>query len=135
MSSDLNTISVTGRCTRDAEVRDTKNGDRVCNVAIACNGYKKDEPPTFFDLVIWGKKAGVAPFLKKGQPVGVSGRFALRQFEKRDGSRGVAAEITVAEITLVGGKREASSDGPIVERRGKPAGGWDDSGGGDDLPF
>jgi single-strand DNA-binding protein len=134
MSSDLNTISVTGRCTRDAEVRDTKNGDRVCNVAIAVNGFKKDEPPVYFDLVIWGKKSGVAPYLKKGTPVGVTGRFSLRQFEKRDGTRGTAPEITVTEIALVGGKREAS-DGPIVERRGKPsAGGWDD-GGNDDLPF
>ena len=134
MSSDLNTISVTGRCTRDAEIREVRNGDRVCNVSIAVNGYKKDEPPCYFDLVIWGKKAGVAPFLRKGQAVGVTGRFSLRQFEKRDGTRGAAPEITVTEIALVGGKREAS-DGPIVERRGKPAtGGWDD-GGNDDLPF
>jgi single-strand DNA-binding protein len=134
VSSDINTITVTGRCTRDAEVREVRNGDKVCNVAIACNGYKKDEPPTYFDLVIWGKKAGVAPFLRKGQAVGVTGRFSLRQFEKKDGTRGAAPEITVTEIALVGGKREAS-DGPIVERRGKPAaGGWDD-GGSDDLPF
>jgi len=134
MSSDINTITVTGRCTRDAEVREVRNGDKVCNVAIAVNSYKKEDAPTYFDLVIWGKKAGVAPFLKKGQAVGVTGRFSLRQFEKKDGSRGAAPEITVTEIALVGGKREAS-DGPIVERRGKPAGGWDDSGGGDDLPF
>jgi single-strand DNA-binding protein len=134
MSSDINTITVTGRCTRDAEVRDTKNGDKVCNVAIAVNGFRKDDVPCYFDLVIWGKKAGVAPFLRKGQAVGVTGRFSLRQFEKRDGTRGAAPEITVTEIALVGGKREAS-DGPIVERRGKPAaGGWDD-GGNDDLPF
>jgi len=129
MSSDINTITVTGRCTRDAEVRD--NGDRVCNVAIAVNSYKKDDAPTYFDLVIWGKKAGVAPFLRKGQAVGVTGRFSLRQFEKKDGTRGAAPEITVTEIALVGGKRESQD----VERRGKPAtGGWDD-GGDDDLPF
>jgi single-strand DNA-binding protein len=134
VSSDLNTISVTGRCTRDAEIREVRNGDRVCNVSIAVNGYKKDEPPCYFDLVIWGKKANVGQFLKKGQAVGVTGRFSLRQFEKKDGTRGAAPEITVTEIALVGGKREASSDGPIVERRGKPAGGWDD-GGNDDLPF
>jgi single-strand DNA-binding protein len=134
MSSDINTITVTGRCTRDAEVREVRNGDKVCNVAIACNGYKKDEPPTYFDLVIWGKKAGVAPFLKKGQAVGVTGRFALRKWEKNDGTKGTAPEITVTEIALVGGKREAS-DGPIVERRGKPAASNWDSGGDDDLPF
>ena len=134
MSSDINTITVTGRCTRDAEVRDLRNGDKVCNVAIAVNSYKKDDAPTYFDLVIWGKKAGVAPFLRKGQAVGVTGRFSLRQFEKKDGTRGAAPEITVTEIALVGGKREAS-DGPIVERRGKPAASNWDSGGDDDLPF
>jgi len=134
MSSDINTITVTGRCTRDAEVREVRNGDKVCNVAIAVNSYKKDDAPTYFDLVIWGKKAGVAPFLRKGQAVGVTGRFSLRQFEKRDGTRGAAPEITVTEIALVGGKREAS-DGPIVERRGKPAASNWDSGGDDDLPF
>jgi single-strand DNA-binding protein len=134
MSSDINTITVTGRCTRDAEVREVRNGDKVCNVAIAVNSYKKEDAPTYFDLVIWGKKAGVAPFLKKGQAVGVTGRFSLRQFEKKDGTRGAAPEITVTEIALVGGKREAS-DGPIVERRGKPAASNWDSGGDDDLPF
>ena len=134
MSSDINSISVTGRCTRDAETRDTKNGDKVCNVAIAVNGFRKDDPPCYFDLVIWGKKAGVGPFLKKGQPVGVTGRFGLRQFEKRDGSKGVAAEITVTEISLIGGKR-ADNDGPLIERKRTSAPSNWESDNSDDVPF
>ena len=134
MSSDINTITVTGRCTRDAETRDTKNGDKVCNVAIACNGYKKDDLPTFFDLVICGKKTGVAPFLKKGQTVAVTGRFSLRQFEKRDGTRGAAPEITVTEIALIGGKR-ADNDGPLIERKRTSAPSSWESDNSDDVPF
>ena len=142
MSADQNNINLTGRCVRDAESRTTKSGEAICNVAIAVNGYRKDDEATFFDLVFFGKKAAVAQYLVKGTRVALNGRLRQRKFQRKDGSEGVALEVAVNDLSFMsprdgGGTMRDTSDGPLIEhRRGaKPANDWDSGGGSDDIPF
>lgn len=138
MSADQNNINLTGRIVRDAEVRQTKNGKSVCNVALAVSGYRRDDEATFFDLTLFDGKTGVAQYLKKGTRVAVNGRLKQRKFQRKDGSEGVSLEVAVNDLTLLGGKQDSGGDGPLIERRGaRPGSNWDsgDSGGSDDIPF
>lgn len=147
MSSDLNNICLSGRIVRDAEVRQTPAGKAICNVSIAVGGYRKDDAATFFDLVLFDGKTGVAPFLKKGTRVVVNGRLRRREFQRKDGTAGVSIEVAVNDLTLLGGKQDNGNnggDGPLIERRGaRPGNDWDSndwgksggSGGSDDIPF
>ena len=145
MSADQNNINLTGRCVRDAESRTTKSGEAICNVAIAVNGYRKDDETTFFDLVFFGKKAAVAQYLVKGTRVALNGRLRQRKFTRKDGSEGTALEVAVNDLSFMsprdggGGTMRDTSDGPLIEhkRGAKPGADWssDASSDTDDIPF
>lgn len=144
MSADQNNINLTGRCVRDAESRTTKSGEAICNVAIAVNGYRKDDETTFFDLVFFGKKAAIARYLVKGTRVALNGRLRQRKFQRKDGSEGVALEVAVNDLSFMsprdgGGTMRDTSDGPLIEhkRGARPGNDWssDASNDTDDIPF
>ena len=139
MSADQNNINLTGRIVRDAEVRQTKSGKSVCNVALAVSGYRREDETTFFDLTLFDGKTGVAQFLKKGTRVAVNGRLKPRKFTRKDGTEGFGLEVAVNDLTLLGGKQESSSDGPLIEhkRGARPGNDWssDASNDTDDIPF
>ena len=145
MSADQNNINLTGRCVRDAESRTTKSGEAICNVAIAVNGYRREDEATFFDLVFFGKKAAVAQYLVKGTRVALNGRLRQRKFQRKDGTEGVALEVAVNDLSFMsprdggGGTMRDTSDGPLIEhkRGAKPGAGWssDASNDTDDIPF
>lgn len=138
MSADQNNINLTGRIVRDAEVRQTKNGKSVCNVALAVSGYRREDETTFFDLTLFDGKTGVAQFLKKGTRVAVNGRLKPRKFTRKDGTEGFGLEVAVNDLTLLGGKQE-NSDGPLIEhkRGARPGDSWssDAANDTDDIPF
>lgn len=138
MSADQNNINLTGRIVRDAEVRQTKNGKSVCNVALAVSGYRREDETTFFDLTLFDGKTGVAQFLKKGTRVAVNGRLKPRKFTRKDGTEGFGLEVAVNDLTLLGGKQE-SNDGPLIERKrgARPGDSWasDAANDTDDIPF
>ena len=138
MSADQNNINLTGRIVRDAEVRQTKNGKSVCNVALAVSGYRREDEATFFDLTLFDGKIGVAQFLKKGTRVAVNGRLKPRKFTRKDGTEGFGLEVTVNDLTLLDSKRD-SGDGPLIERKrgARPGDSWasDAANDTDDIPF
>jgi len=138
VSADQNNINLTGRIVRDAEVRQTKNGKSVCNVALAVSGYRREDEATFFDLTLFDGKIGVAQFLKKGTRVAVNGRLKPRKFTRKDGTEGFGLEVTVNDLTLLDSKRD-SGDGPLIERKrgARPGDSWasDAANDTDDIPF
>lgn len=138
MSADQNNINLTGRIVRDAEVRQTKNGKSVCNVALAVSGYRREDETTFFDLTLFDGKTGVAQFLKKGTRVAVNGRLKPRKFTRKDGTEGFGLEVAVNDLTLLDSKRD-SGDGPLIERKrgARPGDSWssDAANDTDDIPF
>ena len=145
MSADQNTIHLTGRVVRDAEIRETKSGDQIANVSIAVNGYKRDDEATFFTLTLFAKKAAVAQYLVKGTRVALNGRLRQRKFTRKDGSEGTALEVAVNDLSFMsprdggGGTMRDTSDGPLIEhkRGATPGAGWssDPSNDTDNIPF
>ena len=76
-------ITIFGHCAKDAEVRQTKNGQKVCGFDIAVNDGRTKET-YWFSVSYWGKPgAAVAPYLRKGQPVVVSGEFSWRDYNDK----------------------------------------------------
>jgi single-strand DNA-binding protein len=138
VSADQNNINLTGRIVRDAEVRTTKDGKSVCNVALAVNGYRREDEATFFDLTLFHGKTGVAQFLKKGTRVAVNGRLKPRKFTRKDGTEGFGLEVTVNDLTLLDNKA-SRDDGPLIEhkRGAQPGASWSSKSSGDDdeIPF
>ena len=76
-------ITIFGNCAKDAEVRQTQDGQGVCGFDIAVNDRRTKET-YWFSVSYWGKPgAAVAPYLRKGQSVVVSGEFSWREYNDK----------------------------------------------------
>ena len=64
-NSDINSVVIVGRLTRDAELRYLNSGTAVASISIAVNRSKKDgdqwiSEANFFDVSYFGKGAEIA---------------------------------------------------------------------------
>ena len=122
----MNVWTFTGRLGADAELRTTQSGEKVLGFRVANDvGFGERKTTQWVDCSIWGRRAeSLAPHLTKGKGVVVSGEVTLREYEKRDGTRGAQMSVRVAEIDFMGGGREGGEGG------GYGGGGGYESGGG-----
>ena len=76
---DYNKVALTGRLTRDPEVRYTQSGKVNCSFTIACDRYTLaggNQETDFIPIVVWGKTAETCGNnLVKGRKVLVDGRL------------------------------------------------------------
>lgn len=102
----LNRAILTGRLTRDPELRYTTSGTAVVQATIAVDRQFKNQQgereADFINLVIWRKAAeNFANFTHKGSLVGIDGRIQTRTYENKQGQRVYATEINVDSFSLL----------------------------------
>lgn len=88
MAAGVNECMFIGNMTQDPELKhgEEERNDR-CNFSIAVNKAtsRDDVPPTYIDMVAWGKLAGqVADFGRKGRMVYVRGELEIRKWEDKE---------------------------------------------------
>ncbi|ALG71534.1 single-stranded DNA-binding protein [Azospirillum thiophilum] len=125
----MNVWTFTGRLGADGELRTTQSGEKVLGFRVANDvGFGERKTTQWVDCSIWGRRAeSLAPHLTKGKSVVVSGEVTLREYEKRDGTRGAGLSVRVAEIDFTGGARE---EGGGSFGGGSSSGGYESRGGG-----
>ena len=134
MASDINTVILVGRVTRDAELKYTASGTPFAQFSIAVNrsvkkGDQWTEEASFFDLTLWDKKAeGLKPHLTKGQQVAVDGELRQERWEK-DGQKFSKVQVVVETIQLLGGRRDGAG-APSAAAGGPAKDDYDDG-----IPF
>ena len=96
----MKNITIAGRLTRDAEQRRTQNGDAVLGFSVAVDDRStKEKRSLFFECSMWGQRgSAVAGYLKKGNPVTVSGDLSTREHDGK-----TYLTVRVSELTLQGG--------------------------------
>ena len=102
----LNRIVLTGRLTRDPELKKTASDMGVASFTLAVDdtlkGTNREKTTSFINIVVWDKQADtVAKFLRKGALVGVDGRIRQRTFEKRDGSKASVIEVIANHVEFL----------------------------------
>lgn len=87
----LNKAIISGRLTRDPELKALPSGQNVCNFSLATSeNYtdkdgNKQESSEFHNITVYGKQAeNCAKYLVKGQQALVEGKLATRSWEKDD---------------------------------------------------
>jgi single-strand DNA-binding protein len=142
--TDLNTVTIIGRLTRDAELKFTASGQAISSFSIAVNSQKKQgdawvDDPSFFDVTYWcgNRSEGLAPFLTKGKQIGVAGRLKQDRWEK-DGEKRSKVIIVAEAVNLLGSAQ--AGQGEAQKPQGKEshqAAQQDaqDDGFTDDIPF
>lgn len=109
----MNIWTFTGRLGNDAELRTTSGGTPVLGFRCANDvGFGDNRTTQWVDCSIWGKRAeALAPHLVKGTKVTIAGELTLREFEKRDGTKGSTLSVKVSEIDLTGGGEKKPGGG------------------------
>ena len=107
--SDLNVYTCIGRLGADAETRYTKSGTAVweCRLAVGY-GYGDNAGTNWLRVSAFGKRAeGLAKLaLTKGAQISVTGELRVREYDRKDGTKGTSVEVNANGIELLGGKRD-----------------------------
>lgn len=129
----MNSISISGNVTRDAETRFLPNGDPVANFSIADN-QGKDKSAIFWNCAVFGKRAeSLAQYLTKGQSVTVVGNVTEREWTDKEGVTRKQFDVRVHDLALQGGRREAAPSAQQGQR--KQSHSTPDNFVPDDIPF
>ena len=100
-------VMIIGNLGRDPEMRYTPNGRAVTEFSVAvthssrdqATGEWSDESTDWFRVTVWGDRAErTAEQFRKGNRVFVEGRFRTREFERKDGTKGISLEITADSV-------------------------------------
>jgi len=94
------TVTVSGNLTRDPELKFGDSGlARVRFGLASTRRVKEKETTSFYDVIAFGKTAeNIHASLSKGSGVLVSGRIEVKEFERKDGTKGTAVEIVAEDV-------------------------------------
>jgi single-strand DNA-binding protein len=105
--SNINTVTISGRLTRDPELRHTHSGTAVCELGVAVNRSIKDESAetgwrdeaSFIDVKVWsGRGEAAARKLSKGSLVFIAGRLEQERWETEAGDKRSKVVIVASSI-------------------------------------
>ncbi len=112
----LNRAVLTGRLTRDPELRYTTSGTAVVSFTLAVDrqfrNQNGDRDADFINCVIWRKSAeNFSNFTHKGSLVGIEGRIQTRNYENQQGNRVYVTEVVVDNFALLEPRQAGNNQG------------------------
>lgn len=109
----MNKVILIGRLTKDAEIRTTQTGKKVASFSIAVDDGKDSSGQrltSYFNCTAWDSLADlIEQFVKKGHRLSVVGKLQNRSWDKPDGTKGYATDISVREMEMLTSKAEADT--------------------------
>lgn len=107
----MNKVMITGRLTRDPELRYTGSNVPVCEFTVATNrpvNRDGEKVADFITCVAWrGLGENVSKFQRKGSLVGVIGSMRTDTFDKADGTKGYKTYVLADEVEFLESKKTA----------------------------
>lgn len=111
----VNKVILVGHLGKDPETRYMPNGDAITNATLATSESWKDkqtgekkEQTEWHRLVFYRKLAEIAgQYLRKGSLIYIEGSLKTRRWQDKDGRDRYTTEITVNEMTMLGGRGDA----------------------------
>jgi single stranded DNA-binding protein (ssb) len=111
----INSIILSGRLTRDPDLRYLPNGTPIAKLSLAFDrNYQKDgewqQDTSFIDVVVWSKRGEqCAEYLHKGSPVLVEGYLHTRSYVDSNNQNRKITEIVAFKISFLE-KTDSSAD-------------------------
>lgn len=106
--TDLNTVILIGRLTKDLELKYTTNGMAVGTGSIAVNrevvrNIEKVKETSFFNFSMFGKIAeSLKVYMTKGKQICLQGALKQRTWNDENGRKHSVVEIIVENVQLLG---------------------------------
>ncbi len=131
--SGINNVVLTGRLTRDAEMKTIASGLIICSFTIAVEHFKKKDnelvkETSFVDLSLFGKQAeNRLPYLRKGKEIGIEGHLEQNRWEQ-DGKKRSQLVVKIEKLSFFGGNgKKADSPNENNEQEEQHEDDYDDS--------
>ena len=130
----MNKVILIGNLVKDNELRQTQTGTNVVTNSIAVRRNYKNQAgeydSDFINFVAYRTTADLlTQYFKKGDKIGLSGRWQNRTYQNQAGQTIYVSELIVEDIEFIQQKREQ----PAAKPNPKPQ--YDDDIASDDLPF
>ena len=105
----MNKVLLTGRLTRDPEMRSLASGKVVTTFTVASNEFlgAGKEKAEYHPVVAWDRLAEIAGrYLGKGQQVAIEGRLQTRSWDDDKGARHWKTEIVASHVEMLSGRKK-----------------------------
>ena len=105
----MNKVLLTGRLTRDPEMRSLASGKNVTTFTVASNEFLGGgkEKAEYHPIVTWDRLAEIAGrYLGKGQQVVIEGRLQTRSWDDDKGIRHWKTEVVASHVEMMSGRRK-----------------------------
>ncbi|WP_436950425.1 single-stranded DNA-binding protein [Staphylococcus xylosus] len=116
----MNIVAITGRLTKDLELKQAGQ-TQVTNFSMAVeNPYKKDDA-SFFDIVAFGKTAELLnQYCGKGSKIGIDGTLKQDRFTDKEGNNRSVVRITANRIEFLDTKGQSNGQSQQQSGQAKP---------------
>lgn len=102
----INNVVLSGRLTKDIELRMSQNNKKFCQFTLAVDKYVNGEQQAdFISCIAWERNAEVlSQYTKKGSKINVLGRIATRNYKNANGETIYVTEVVAQQIELLDSK-------------------------------
>ena len=104
----MNKVILTGRLTRDPEIRITQDGKTtIGRFGLAVDRKGKEQKADFFNLTTFNKTAEfVEKYMKKGMKIAICGRLQQDEYTNRDGQKVSTVGVIADEVEFCESKKQ-----------------------------
>ncbi|MBD3330737.1 single-stranded DNA-binding protein [Candidatus Peregrinibacteria bacterium] len=113
----VNKVIIIGNLTRDPELKETQNNQKVCTFGIATNREwttsegEKNKSTEFHEIVAWARLADICgKYLKKGKLVYLEGYLKRRSWDGEDGEKRYKTEIVMQDMIILSKKKQGNEE-------------------------
>lgn len=100
----MNLVVLTGRLTRDPELKYGQSGNAYCRFSLAVDRPFKRGEADFINCVAFGKTAElIGEYLRKGRKAGVQGSIQMNRYEA-NGEKRTSYDVLVNQIEFLEGR-------------------------------
>ena len=120
--TDINTVIVSGRLTKDAELKQSAGGKPYARFSLAVNKSRKDgnewkDETSFLDAILWNyAEEACKKCLHKGERILLEGEIRQRKYEK-DGKQYSQIVLVADRVLAMNGKHGEGAPNSIAERK------------------
>ncbi|MBT8811403.1 single-stranded DNA-binding protein [Lactobacillus delbrueckii subsp. bulgaricus] len=140
----INSVALTGRLTKDVDLRTTQSGISSASFTLAVNRQYSKDKADFINCVAFKKTAEVLQqFAGKGRLIGVTGRIQTSHYTGKDGKEVYVTEVLADSVSFLDSRNSAQGEysgqhGGYGQQQGNFNQSWPQGGvnvSQEDLPF
>ena len=111
----INNVVLTGRITRNLELKQTNNNNSSLNITLAVERTFKDQngqkQTDFISCKAFGKRAEtIAQYCQKGDLIGITGSIQTGSYQKQDGTKVYTTDVMVDGLSFFPRSQQANQN-------------------------